>query len=326
MNKHRSIGALSLALGIMSCKPAQFFPKAPFASPGLAQIARVNAWVEEAQAAGALVPGAKGSDDHASAFGVLADESPTIGTNRVVGGTLFDKMPEIGALRYQRQPHCTGTVVGQRTVLTAGHCVQGFRSEEMEFGLGSSAWQPDRVLRVASMHAHPRYQPKPLGTNDVALVFLTEPAGVAPLALPNAGDVNAALGTRQALAFVGYGYATRPDGIKYRLGFKARTDMVPRSSDAFSFVYGDAEQGTCNGDSGGPALLFTSTGVTLVGITSWGDDACREKGVDMRIDPYLEFLSQYIDKPELLERSALGTQFELQPPPGTKGGNAPAAN
>jgi len=44
-------------------------------------------------------------------------------------------------------------------------------------------------------------------------------------------------------------------------------------------------QGTCFGDSGGPAFWEPGDGTrTLVGITSWGDGACVVAGFDYRVD------------------------------------------
>jgi secreted trypsin-like serine protease len=270
----------------------------------------MDQWLESVQESEALrsTPAERESGPRA----ILDRLGPTVGENRIVGGTAFKQVPQIGALLYRQKPHCTGTLIGSKTIVTAGHCVQGFRADLMGFGVGANAWEPESTLPVASMHAHPGYRAEPLGTHDIALVFLAENAPFAPLPLPTKSDVETALRSRQALAFIGYGYATRPDGIKYRLGYKARTDMAPREVDPFTFVYGDSERNTCNGDSGGPALLVPESGSPiLIGITSWGDDACRDKGVDMRIDAYLDYLAPLLDRPEELAGFRLNSQQDL---------------
>jgi secreted trypsin-like serine protease len=45
------------------------------------------------------------------------------------------------------------------------------------------------------------------------------------------------------------------------------------------------DEGTCYGDSGGPAFWTESAGTEiLVGVTSWGDANCVATGFNYRVD------------------------------------------
>ena len=45
------------------------------------------------------------------------------------------------------------------------------------------------------------------------------------------------------------------------------------------------EEGTCGGDSGGPAFWVEEDGTEiLVAVTSWGDGGCAATGFDYRVD------------------------------------------
>jgi secreted trypsin-like serine protease len=50
------------------------------------------------------------------------------------------------------------------------------------------------------------------------------------------------------------------------------------------------------GDSGGPALGNDASGQQrLIGVTSWGDEDCKQFGVDTRVDAFWDFLQPYLD-------------------------------
>jgi len=204
----------------------------------------------------------------------------------IVGGSETSALPAVGMLVYDGQPHCTGTLIGPRTVLTAGHCTSGFSASRMKFLLGPDVSVPEKVLGVAAVRPHPNYDGDAV-TNDIGYVALSGDAPIAPLGVnPLAMDAS---WVGKSLLFVGYGnndgYAGTGAGIK-------RAVIMPISKvTSGAFEYTTRGKNTCNGDSGGPAFVKDSLGNYLVaGVTSYGDFYCVSYGVDTRVDPYLTFL------------------------------------
>ena len=216
-----------------------------------------------------------------------ADDSFSRQDNKIVGGSVYEGLPAVGALVYNGNMHCTGTLIAPRKVLTAGHCVSGFSASRMQFVIGPRIDQAQYVIDAASIQAHPYYNGSSI-TNDIGLVILKQDAPIAPLGI-NTASMNSWKGT--SLFFVGYGvnngYNQTGAGIKRAVWM----DITGVSTSTFS--YENPDKNTCNGDSGGPAFLKTSSGDYLVaGVTSYGDQYCNSYGVDTRVDAYLDFVGE----------------------------------
>jgi secreted trypsin-like serine protease len=74
--------------------------------------------------------------------------------------------------------------------------------------------------------------------------------------------------------------------------------QVTTKLDAFNdqlLQIGDIRHQTCNGDSGGPALMNINGLATIVGVTSFGQQFCGGNGgFDTRVDTQLAFLGQFV--------------------------------
>jgi secreted trypsin-like serine protease len=211
-------------------------------------------------------------------------------TERIVGGETFAGLPAVGALVYNGRHHCTGTLIGPRKVLTAGHCVSGYSASRMRFVLGESIFSPSAVLAVSRLEPHPAYSGV---RNDIGLVYLaSDVANVASMRVLTE-MTQSFVGTE--LLFVGYGvengYNNSGSGIK-------RAVTIPVASvDSSTFSY-RGTRNTCGGDSGGPAFYQAADGeLYLAGVTSYGDQYCVSYGVDTRVDRYLDFLDLNPQRP-----------------------------
>lgn len=233
-----------------------------------------------------------------------------IGNNRIVGGEYIDAWQSIGVIRRNSRVHCTGTVVAPNAVLTAAHCVCGFASSGLTFGTGADGWRPVKEYKTAGYTFHHDYRDDVAGLGDVAILYLADayPESI-DFELPTStSDVDRLMSGGPPLAFVGYGYAVSPDGVRYRLGAKARVDMLIQAPDPALvavnaaidklFQYGVAGKNTCNGDSGGPAIWFPpaypSVKAQLIGVTSYGDRPCLKYGVDVRVDRYVPWIREQV--------------------------------
>lgn len=211
--------------------------------------------------------------------------------DNIVGGTKFVGLPAVGTLLYDGNQHCTGTLIGKRTVLTAAHCVDGFTASRMQFGIGPSLSSLESVVAVKNLRRHPAYNAQSIA-NDIATVELTSDAPVEPMPVAQTlgqGDVGA------DFLFVGYGLS---NGIKGTGAGTKRAVWIEISElGDTQFAYSDVGKNTCNGDSGGPAFVERNGELQIAGVTSFGDSNCTQYGVDTRVDAFLDFLGLPADVP-----------------------------
>jgi hypothetical protein len=109
------------------------------------------------------------------------------------------------------------------------------------------------------------------------------------------------------IRLVGYGVSSGNDQQGATAGTKRQVMAGINSIDDLFIFLGDARHNTCEGDSGGPALLPRNGQEEIIGITSFGDQGCAMGGYDSRVDDYAAtFVDPYIQ------------QFDpgqMQPPP-----------
>lgn len=203
----------------------------------------------------------------------------------IVGGQLTAEDPAVGALLYWGSPHCTGTLIAPRKVLTAAHCLDGVSASHLRFVIGKDMNNLQWVGRVEEAHMHPDYNSATI-TNDIGYVILEEEPPVAPMPVLETMDDTF---KGEPLLFVGYGVE---DGYtETGSGIKRSVWMPVKEIYSKTFLYAESDKNTCFGDSGGPALYEDFQGQKWVaGVTSYGDAFCTRYGVDTRVDVYLDFL------------------------------------
>lgn len=211
---------------------------------------------------------------------------------------------------------CGGTVVDERHVLTAGHCIFGQFISELVVVAGvrdlSKTSDPNRVkLPVQQAYLHEEFN----GTfylNDIALVRLAEsfplsssfvqpiPLRAEPLSAPAACIVSGWGNTRtspqpypdilQALGIPFIDYDVCDKLYKnYEEGF-----FIPGMLCA---GYLEGKKDACDGDSGGPLVC----GGQLTGLVSWGEDCALPNYPGIYAD--IAFYKNWIEK-------SLGRSYE----------------
>jgi secreted trypsin-like serine protease len=218
----------------------------------------------------------------------------------IAGGIQTTAFPYVGALLLSGRPHCTGTLVGATTVLTAAHCLFGYRERwnDLTFVLGSNYQAPTAgpfsVIDAAYPEGIPagyRYNDRSL-EDDIGLVYLRDSPGAqaAPIhrGTPVWDDV---VRTARSLHFVGFGY-NLADGEKFGAGIKREASWPVSSVGNRTMRFYVPGKNTCQGDSGGPSLLESDDGAALLvaGVTSSGDDSCQLGGINTRVDAYVPWL------------------------------------
>lgn len=223
--------------------------------------------------------------------------------------------PNVGILLFEEEgelvPLCSGSLIAPAVFLTAGHCTGALEaigppavwvSFDPEFDPVTSA-----LSSASSFRTHPGFRPGSL-FNDLGVVLLAQPVGIAPVTLPPGGLLSQmkASGTLDDQTFTNVGYGVVPT-VRGRPAFSfdgvRRVSTSPLSGLTQQFLKllmnsnATGQGGVCFGDSGSPKFLGRSN--TIVAVTSWGDAVCRATNSNPRLDiaSARAFLDDYVELP-----------------------------
>ncbi len=236
----------------------------------------------------------------------LAQASPPEdgGVHWITGGEPVENgaWPSAASVRADGWARCSGVLVAPTLVLTAGHC----DSDELDdvFLGGSDLWNTEdgELIPIAQRSRYPDHW----RTFDVTLLTLETPAITEPTAVVR----DCALADLQdgaPVEIVGFGTTDRWGTQSSHVLVSARTTITDVDcSQADVGCHEDVQPGgeliaggdgvdTCEGDSGGPLYLWTSTGEpVLAGVTSRAvspaDPPCGNGGIYTRLDAIADWI------------------------------------
>mgnify|MGYP002629656826 CR=1 FL=1 len=181
---------------------------------------------------------------------------------------------------------CTGTLVANRVVITARHCVEGRTAADLGFGVGEQPAQPEGLFEVIAVHAHP--------DRDAAVLVLAQdvreqvPAAV-PITLNRVALDPVLVG--RPVEVGGYG---ETGDVALTGRFFAAVRLVD-IDDEYVAVDGEGRQGLCFGDSGGPVLMADAAGTpVLLGVEHGGESSCVGRDLLTRVDRLQEWMAEVI--------------------------------
>lgn len=230
----------------------------------------------------------------------------------IIGGELTSDFEPVGMLvatdgTYLYGPWCTATLIGQRWVLTAAHCIDyeaigpyERHGLDIVFCSGHDVNNIYECAYATEIIEHPDYARD--GRSDIGLVKIDRNLSAGSYALNTASPTRL---NDDEVTYVGFGSSSGYGGNGSGYKRTVEVDLVEYDT-THLFTY-ESGKNVCSGDSGGPALMWENGAWKIVGVNSYvyaqSGDPCTGSyavGASTRVDAFYDWVLDYADA-EVLE-------------------------
>nr|XP_016940451.1 serine protease grass [Drosophila suzukii] len=235
---------------------------------------------------------------------------------RIVRGkeAIIKSAPFMAYLYYNSELYCGGTIITQRYVLTAAHCMRSYLKVRLgEHDItrdpdcqGTNCAPPVEEFDILTATKHRSFS-RTLA-NDIALLKLSrniifnvhiQPICLLlnPAATPNVNEYQAfgwgETASNRSSNVLQTTKLSRYDNSYCRM-------VLPMPITHNQICVGFQGSDTCSGDSGGPLVVKVNYDGVIrnlqLGIVSFGEDKCRSPGVYTFVPNYIEWIRQVIQR------------------------------
>ena len=216
---------------------------------------------------------------------------------------------------------CSGTLITQNYVLTAGHCVDNCVGDSspvdrsnIRVGIGQDENNLRAVYEIESFHVHSDYYCSSWSIrDDVAILKLKQTVpttmALATPPMPPHLDVTAAEVAGQTIRMTAVGFGMTNASNYYSSGTKYETSLpiyaiCPKnrarsgrcdSTDRGVIIFNAMSTSTCSGDSGGPAFFTRGDVEYVAGVASYVQGNCNYRaGHALVSDYYDSFIAKIV--------------------------------
>ncbi|XP_072767402.1 chymotrypsin-1-like isoform X2 [Anoplolepis gracilipes] len=220
---------------------------------------------------------------------------------KIVGGTSAaeGQYPYQASLRFQNRHFCGGSVIDNRWILTASHCLTSFNDTAITVVLGTNTLDKggDEYSSIKRF-IHPFYS-SPLVRNDIGLIKLDKDIvfgdKVKQIALPTENFEK----SNYPAILSGWGTTSYPGKVPNELQHiqlmvinqKQCLNTNFRVTNNNICTLNKKDEGACHGDSGGPLVADNEQ----IGVVSWGVPCAKgHPDVFTRVHSYTNWIKQHL--------------------------------
>ncbi|XP_053671065.1 uncharacterized protein LOC128721346 [Anopheles nili] len=264
-------------------------------------------------------------------------ESPKCGvqlSDRLYGGqpTALDEFPWTALIEFQKPDgsfgfHCGGSLINQRYIVTAAHCIdaipRGWKVHRVRLGEWDLASATDCQnglcsnapidLDIEKIEVHSNYDSRDQSNaNDIALIRFTRDVSysetIRPICLPLSTSIRSRNHVGLSSFAAGWGKTESASAsdkkLKVELNIKSLQDCTSiyqrggiNLKSTHMCAGGVRGKDTCSGDSGGPLMRQLAGTWYLLGVVSFGPQKCGTAGVPgvyTNVAEYVDWIKDHI--------------------------------
>lgn len=256
---------------------------------------------------------------------------------RIFGGTptKIEEHPWAALLVYDTGrdriiPKCGGSLINERYVLTAAHCIRNvperWKLHSVRFSVidaisaeNCTTVEDEEICRQEfkpeQIRVHPEYNKDAINKlHDIAIIKLDEDVTfskyVKPICLPFDEQIAEMPIEDEEFTVTGWGQTEREIVSRFQLHVEINGKSNDMCNEVFGkanvtltenhlCVGGDAGKDSCKGDSGGPLLRLVATNWYQVGVVSFGAKRCGSEGfpgIYTNVAKYLDWISDVVNE------------------------------